>query len=153
VNQRLKSIVLFVFDLRSFIVAFAVFNFVLVWRDAQQCMGGALVSPWYCFWSYTNEPSILLVAAIFLRANRWWGNIVALILSSYLIGYFLHLLSIIYDPWEGLRNDWKSIRANNPHIVGSWDSQYVFALIIICCSGFFLTRRILRWRASRSRGG
>jgi len=116
-------------------------------------MGGALVPPWYCPWSYTNEPSTLLIAAIFLRANRWWGTIVALILGGYLIGYFLHLLSVIYDPWEGLRNDWKIIRVNYPYMVGSWDSQYIFALIIFCCSGFFLTRGILRWRASRSHGG
>jgi membrane protease YdiL (CAAX protease family) len=112
-------------------------------------MGGALVPPWYCPWSFTNEPTILLVAAIFLLLNRWWGNIVAFFLVGYLIGYFVHLLSIVYDPWQGLRNDWKTMRVDYPYIAGSWDSQYMFALLILFCSAFFLTRGILRWRASR----
>jgi hypothetical protein len=149
VNQRFKSILLLVFDLRSFILAFAVFNFILVWIDTNHCMGGALVPARYCPWTYTNEPTILLVAAVFLRTNRWWGNIAALVLGGYLVGYFFYLLSIIYDPWQGLRNDWKTIRVDYPYNVGSWDSQYLLALIIFCCSGFFLTRSILRWRASR----
>ena len=148
-NPRLKSILLTVIDLRSFLVAFAIFNFVLVWRDAQHCMGGALVPPWYCPWSYANEPTILLAAAVVLRTNRWWANIAALILSGYLIGYFIHLLSIIADPWNGLRTDWKLMGVEYPYIVGSWDSQYIFALIVFCCSGFFVTRGILRWRALR----
>jgi hypothetical protein len=36
-----------------------------------------------------------------------------------------------------------------PYIVGSWDSQYLFALIILCCSIFYLTRSILRRNALR----
>lgn len=148
-NQRLKSILLFVCDLRSFIVAFAVFNFLLVWRDAHQVTGVGVVNPWFYPWSYTNEPTTLLVAALFLRANRWWGNVTSLVLSGYLIGYFLHLLTVIYDPWEGLRNDWKIIRRNYPYVVGSWDSQYMFALAIFSVSAFFLIRGILRWNASR----
>ena len=146
-NQRLKLILLFVFDLRSFILAFAVFNFILVWRNAQGCYG--VVNPWACSWSYTNEPTTLLVVALFLRANRWWANVVSLVLSGYLIGYFLYLLTLISDPWDGLRNDWKVIRRNYPYIVGSWDSQYIFALVVFCVSAFFLIRGILRWNASR----
>jgi hypothetical protein len=147
VNQRFKYVLRFVFDLRTFILAFAIFNFVVVWRNANGCHG--VVNPWDCSWSYTNEPTILLVAALLLRLNRWLGNLVSLALTGYLLGYFLQLLAACYQPWECLRNDWKVIRGNYPYIVGSWDSQYFFALIIFCCSGFFLTRGILRWRASR----
>ena len=146
-NQRFKSILWLVFDVRTFILAFAVFNFITVWRNAQGCHG--VVNPWDCSWSYTNEPTILLVAALFLGMNRWWGNVASLALSGYLFGYFLHLVMACYQPWECLRNDWKIIRGNYPHIVGSWDSQYFFALIIFCCSGFFLARGILRSGASR----
>ena len=152
-NQRLKSVLLFVFDLRSVIVAFAVFNFALVWREAQQCMDSAVVPAGYCPWRYNYEPIILLAAALLLRTDRWWGNVVALILGGYLIGYFLYLLSIIDDPWERLRATWETSRVDYPYLVGSWDSQYVFALLILCCSGFFLARGILRWRASHSHGG
>lgn len=140
---------MFVLDLRSLILAFAVFNFVHVRLLAGNSCCCGVVNPWFCSWSYTHEPTTLLVAALFGRANRWWGNIVSLVLSGYLIAYFLHLLIGLYDPWEGLRNDWKVNRSDYPYIVGSWDSQYMLALVIFCVSAFFFTRGILRWHASR----
>ena len=48
------------------------------------------------------------------------------------------------DPVAGLRGDWRLIRMDYPYIVGSWDSQYLVALIILCCSVSYLTRAILR---------
>ena len=76
--------------------------------------------------------------------NRWWGNTVAFISSSYLIGYFVYLLSRVNDPFEGLHNDWRIIRSDYPYLVGSWDSQYLLALIILCGSIFYLARPMLR---------
>jgi hypothetical protein len=149
-NPLLKKISVALLDPRSIILGFALFNFILVWLWARHlALSGiaCVMCPWYDEWSYLNEPSILLAAALFLRLNRWWGNIVALILSSYLIGYFVYLLSRMSDPLEGLRNDWRIIRSDYPYFVGSWDSQYLFALIILCCSIFYLARTILRRNA------
>jgi hypothetical protein len=147
-NRRLKTVLCFVVDPRSLILVFAVFNFVHVWLLASNSCCCGVVNPWFCSWNYVHEPTILLGASLFLRLNRWWGNTAALLLSSYLIGYFIYLLSRI-DALEGLRNDWKVIRREYPYIVGSWDSQYLFALIILCCSIFYLTRSILRRNALR----
>jgi hypothetical protein len=105
--------------------------------------------PWYHDWSYVNEPTILLVAALFLRMNRWWGNTIAFVLAVYLVGLFVYLLSRIQDPLAGLRGDWRLIRMDYPYVVGSWDSQYLFALIILCCSVFYLARAILRRNSLR----
>ena len=110
---------------------------------------GGVVCPWYHPWTYLNEPSILLVAALFLRVNRWWGNTTALVLASYLIGYFIYLLTLVDDPTAALRGDWRVIRMDYPYIVGSWDSQYLFALLILCCSIFYLTRSLLGWKLLR----
>ncbi|MDQ6653076.1 MAG: hypothetical protein M3Y84_10065 [Acidobacteriota bacterium] len=149
-NQRLKAILFLLVDLRSIILAFAVFNFILIWTWDRNIGGIACVAcPWYHSWSYSNEPTILLVAALFLRVNRWWGNTTAFVLAGYLIGLFFYLLSRIEDPVAGLRGDWRLIRMDYPYIVGSWDSQYLFALIILCCSGFYIARSILRRNAFR----
>jgi hypothetical protein len=135
-NRRLKAILFYLVDVRSIILAFAVFNFILVWRWDAQITFACVVCPWYHPWSYLNEPTILLVAALFLRFNQWWGNTTAFVLAGYLIGSFIYLLWRIEDPVAGLRGDWRLIRMHYPYIVGSWDSQYLFALIILCCSIF-----------------
>ena len=148
-NQRLKAIILYLVNIRSLILYFALFNLILVWRWDASITFACVVCPWFHPWSYWNEPTILLVAALFLRLNRWWGNATAFALTGYLIGSFVYLLSRIDDPVAGLRGDWRLIRTDYPYIVGSWDSQYVFAVIIFCCSIFFLTRSILRRSALR----
>ena len=98
----------------------------------------------FTHWTYSNEPTVLLVAAVFLRVNRWWGNTISFALAGYLVGSFLYLLLQMEDPVAGLRGDWRLIRMDYPYIVGSWDSQYLVALIILCCSVSYLTRAILR---------
>jgi hypothetical protein len=149
-NQRLKSFFFHLIDPRSIILAFALVNFMLVWTWDRSTGGIAcVVCPWYHPWSYLNEPTILLVAALLLRANRWWGHTFALVLAGYLIGSFIYLLSRIEDPVAGLRGDWRLIRMQYPYIVGSWDSQYLLAVIILCCSTFYLARSILRRSALR----
>ena len=146
-DRRPKATVLYLIDARSIILAFALFNFILVWTWDRKITFACVVCPWYHPWTYLNEPSILLVAALLLRVNRWWGNTTALVLAGYLMGSFLYLLSRMEDPPAGLRGDWRLIRMHYPYIVGSWDSQYLFALIILCCSIFYLTRSILRRNA------
>ena len=148
----LKKTFVTLLDPRSFILAFALFNFILVWLWAWQERGIAcVVCPWYHQWSYLNEPTLLLIAALFLRMNRWWGNTIAFVLAGYLIGSFVYLLSRIEDPMAGLRGDWRLIRMYYPYMVGSWDSQYLFAFIILCCSVFYLARAILRRNSLRRR--
>src|SRR5436309_10755973 len=144
-NKRLKIILLYLVDIRSIILVIAVFNFILIWMWDRNIGGTAcVVCPWFHPWTYSNEPTVLLVAAVFLRVNRWWGNTISFALAGYLVGSFLYLLLQMEDPVAGLRGDWRLIRMAYPYIVGSWDSQYLVALIILCCSVSYLTRAILR---------
>ena len=54
-------------QVRAVIFGLAVSNFALVWTIDQRRGGIAgLVNPWYHRWSYFNEPSSLLVAALLL---------------------------------------------------------------------------------------
>ena len=139
-------------DPKSILLGFAIFNFSTAWVMDSRIHFTCAACPWYHPWSYLNEPTILLVAALFLRANRWWTNTVALLFSSYLIGYFVRLLLSLDDPIMALSYDLKLIRMYYPYIVGSWDSQYLFALIVFCYSALSLKRNFLS-RKITSPGG
>src|SRR5215813_7816667 len=126
-DQRIGKILRYLADLKSILLAFGIFNFIIIYKMDSQITFTCAACPWYHPWSYLNEPTILLVATLFLRLNRWWSNAFSLLLSGYLIGHFLRLLMIIEDPLTALWYDWRLIRAYYPYIVGSWDSQYLFA--------------------------
>lgn len=144
-NRRLRTVLLFVVDPKSLILGFAVFNFILIWLKANNASGGGVVSPWYFPWSYFNEPTLLLAAAVFLRINRIWSSCVSCVLTGYLLGYFVWLFAIYGEGVRvALHYEWLSIKGHP--FIGSWDSQYLFAFIVLCYSIFFLARAILRRR-------
>ena len=145
-DGRLKTLFTYLLDTRSIILGFAVFNFTLIWVWDAGITFTCAACPWYHPWSYLNEPTFLLFATLFLRINRWWANTVAIVLAGYVIGYAAYLFSIVDDALEGLRADWIIIRLFYPYIVGSWDSQYLLALIILCCSAFSLKSSFLHPR-------
>jgi hypothetical protein len=142
-NRRLKKVLLFLVDPRSLILALAVFNLVHVWVLCSHASGGAMVPPWYFPWGYFNEPTLLLAAAVFLRINRIWSNCVSCVLSGYLLGYFVRLFAIYPEGIRvALHYEWISLKQGP--FIDSWDSQYLFAFIIFCCSIFYLAQTTLR---------
>ena len=147
-NRRLRTVLFFVVDPRSLILAFAVLNFVHVGRLASNSCCCGVVNPWFCSWSYTNEPTLLLIAAVSLRMNRIWADGISCILSGYLLGYFVWLF-VSYP--AGLRvafhYEWLSLKRQP--FIESWDSQYLFAFIILSFSVFHLAGSILRRRTLR----
>ena len=150
---RPKAILIHLIDVRSFILYFAVFNFILVWRWDASIVFTCAACPWYHPWRYPNEPTLLLAAALFLRLNRWWGYMVAMVVASCILGWVVYLFSTGESVMAGLRADWKIIQMWYPYFVGSWDSQYVFAAVIVFCSALYLTRYILRQNARLAAGG
>ena len=127
---------------RAVTFGLAVFNFALVWTLDQQ-MGGiaALVDPWYHAWSYFNEPTRLLIAASLLVAGRTWSDLGAVSLSGYMVIRFIYLFAIWDGDWQ-----WSFLSSYDPHFVGTYESQYLLAAVILCVGGFYLITRILRHR-------
>jgi hypothetical protein len=125
---------------RAVIFGLAVSNFALVWTLDQR-MGGiaALVYPWYHPWSYFNEPSRLLVAASLLTIGRAWGDLAAVSLSAYMVIRFIYLFAMWNDSWH-----WSFLSKYEPYFVGSYESQYLLALVILCAGVFYLMAEILR---------
>lgn len=142
-ERRASAILRYLLDLRSILLSYAIFNFTITWVMDAEIHFTCAACPWFHPWSYLNEPTILLVSSLFLSANRWWSNTIALLVSGYLIGYFVHILLMLDDPVTTLRYDWKVILMDYPYLVGSWDSQYLFALIVFCYSALSLKRNFL----------
>src|SRR5262245_58430864 len=113
-NLRLKSIIFYLVEIRSLIVYFALFNFILIWRWDASITFACVVCPWYHPWSYWNEPTVLLVAEVFQRFDYWWANAIAMAFATYVIGWAVYLFSIIENPMAGFA-DWKIIRMWYPY--------------------------------------
>lgn len=147
-ERRASTILRYLVDLRSILVAFAIFDFMVIWIMSAEIRRTCTVGPLYQPWSYLIGPTILLVSSLFLSTNRWWGNTVALLASGSLIGYFVHLL-LIGDRVMTLRYDWILFSIDHPYLVGS---QYLFAMIVFCCSALLLKRNFLSRRLTSPAG-
>src|ERR1700752_270590 len=124
-----KSTRQFLFDTRSIIFSVAVFNFILVWYECSRASGGGVVAPWYFPWSYFNEPTLLLIAAICLRIDRAWADYGSSIISGYLLGYCIWLFATY---WGGVKMAlyYEFASFKYQPFIGSWDSQYLLAAVI-----------------------
>jgi len=127
-------------QVRAVIFGLAVSNFALVWTLDQR-MGGiaALVDPWYHPWSYLNEPSRLLVAASLLAMGRAWSDLAAVGLSAYMVIRFIYLFAMSSGSWQ-----WSLMSRYEPSLIGSHESQYLLASVILCVGVFYLIAGIMR---------
>jgi hypothetical protein len=135
-ERRANAILRYLVDLRSILLAFCIFDVIVVWIMSSEISLTCTVRPWYWPWSYLIGPTILLVSSLFLSMNRWWGNTVALLASGCFIGYFVHLL-LLDHLLATQRYDWILFWIDHPYLVGS---QYLFALIVSCYSALSLKR-------------
>ena len=121
------------------VFGFSIFNFALIWRLDRAITFACVVCPWYHPWSYTNEPSLLLVAAALLLFRRVWSYLGAIGLIGYMAFHFVYIFTI----WEGTwMEEWAMLRKYEPYFVGSWESQYVFGFIILALSIFHFSRAV-----------
>jgi hypothetical protein len=136
-ERRASAILRYLVDLRSILLAFAIFDFVVEWTmTAKIGRPMCIVSPWYYPWDYLIGPTILLVSSLFLSANRWWGNALALLVSGSFIGCFAYILLI--DDAHGI--SWNLMRIYYPYLAGF---QYLFAMIVFCYSALSLKKSFL----------
>ena len=98
-----------------------------------------VVSPWYHPWNYTNEPTRLLLAAVCLWFGKLWSNIVALALAGYMVAQFIYLVAVSGVTFT---QEWRYLRQFEPYLVGSFDSQYVFAVILFSFGVYYSCREM-----------
>ena len=71
---------------------------------------------------------------------------IAFALGIYMFAYFVYLF---VRSGVTLIQEWRYLQKYEPYIIGSFDSQYVLALIISGFAAFYLVRDILRRTAFR----
>ena len=152
-NRRLRTTLVSLLDLQSIVFGYALFNFALVWSEAWHYSTSGIagiVSPWYDPWSYGNQPTLLLIAAVFLRLRRPWAYLTALGVSGYLVVDIVYRFSVSQSSfWQ----EWNYIRKCEPYLAGSWHSQYILALLISVLATWYLWRVIRRTNASTQTDG
>jgi hypothetical protein len=150
-TKAIKLTPQFLFDARSIIFSIAIFNFILVWYECSNASGGGVVAPWYFPWSYFNEPTLILVAAIFLNLDRAWAGFASSIVSGYLLGYWIWLFTTYWGGFKmALYYEFASFKYQP--FIGSWDSQYLLAAVIFFVTAASSTCGIIRGERSVGRG-
>jgi hypothetical protein len=69
---------------KTLILLVAMCNCVAVWM-ASDPPGLCFICPWYQHWSFTNEPTRLLVSACLLRLGKAWGYSAAIALCGFIL--------------------------------------------------------------------
>jgi hypothetical protein len=134
-DQRASATMRYLVDFKSILLAIAIFDFVVIWMMVSEIRFTCIVVPRYQMWSYLTAPTILLVASIFLTANRWWGNTAAFIATGGFIGYFIYILSV--DPVVAFRSRGELTQIYYPYFIGF---HYLFAVIIFCYAALSLKK-------------
>lgn len=134
--ERRASIILrYLVDLRSILLGFAICNLTTAWlmdREIRMCTLG----PYPTRLAYLIEPTILLIASLFLSANRRWGNGVALLSSGCLLVAYVRFLLINNDPITALEY-WT--HSEVLHL----SRQILFTLIVFSYSALSLKKNFL----------
>ncbi|MDQ4120758.1 MAG: hypothetical protein M3209_04855 [Acidobacteriota bacterium] len=137
-KSQTKTALISLFEPKSTILNLALLNFVYFWIQARD-MGGktCLVCPWYYPWTYTNEPTFLLLAVVFIRFGKFWTYASALALSSYVIANYIYVVSSINMTWFEILQYFQN---NAAEVLVLWDTQHLFAAIIFGFALFYLVR-------------
>jgi hypothetical protein len=72
-------------------------------------------------------------------ACKLWSNIVALLLAGYMVAHFVYLVMFSSVTFA---QEWRYLRQFEPYLVGSFDSQYLFALILFSFGVYYSCRQM-----------
>ena len=127
---------------RSIVLLVAFYNFLLIYRIANNWTLDCMICPWYTEWSFLNPPSLLLLAAIALRVGRRAGCFVALVASGVVVvrGVKFNYVLLHYGEWI---ESWSGMAGFQLNPFLFLHTQYLLALMIFILA-VFLTRKTLR---------
>lgn len=144
--KQIKTILSYFFQPKVIVFALALYNFISLWFAYIRVAGyGALAPPWYADWSFTNEPSILLLAASFLFINKFWTYLSSAVLSGFVIIKGAYLINKFgWIEWtEFLSKQWQTRNELETEILKTWEIQLVLAVIIFSTAIFYLIRKAI----------
>jgi hypothetical protein len=141
-NEAAKNLLRPLWNVRSVVLMVALYNFVLIYRIANRWSLDCVICPWYIEWSFSNAPSLILLAAIALRFGRRAGSFLALVTSGVIVVRGLGLNFELMRHGEWLES-WSPLGRFQMNPFLSLHTQYLFALLIFIMSAF-MARKALR---------
>jgi len=97
-----------------------------------------MICPWYSTWSFTNSPSLILLAACALRVGRRFGYFVSVVASGVVVVRGVFLNGDLIRHHEMLESWGMMARLDmNPFL--SLHTQHVFALLILIMAAHLAT--------------
>jgi len=125
-KEKAKTILLALLTPKSIVLGLTLCNFTVIWIGARSWGESGLICylcPWYYPWSFTNEPTRLLLAACGLCLSMKWSYLAAIGLSGFTL-------------FEGA--SWYSSILHDGLLVESWlwlekldlHTQYLLASVI-----------------------
>lgn len=142
-NHTAKNVLRPLWNGRSAVLIVALYNFLLIYRIASNWSLDCMICPWYTEWSFSNNPSLILMAAIALRLGRRTGSFLALVASGVVVirGLGLNLELMRHGEWL---ESWGHLASFQMNPFLSLHTQYLFGLFIFIMS-VSMARKALRY--------
>jgi hypothetical protein len=146
-KEQHKRFLSYLLDLKAVLFGFTLFNFVWMWMRESQIEWQ--FTDYHGYFENTHRVFLLLLASFGLLLNRWWGLLVAVVLSGRVIYVlvFRALLSISYAhdvpmfSRFALRNWWWIMYEAQPQYI----TQIALAAVIFTYSAALL----IKWLCCR----
>ncbi len=151
-NPKIRKSLIFIFQPRMIIFLVALFNFVWFFSQSSTVvefssnrLSFCAMCPWYWEWSFTNLPTLSLIATVFMNFARWKGYLIACGISLYQIVNGIIWVSNASGFSSGIQQRLQFIRENESAF-SLWDLpdlQYLLALLILITALMYLAKNIL----------
>ena len=85
-KEKAKTVLPALLTPKSIVLGLTLCNFIVIWMAARRWGSSGLICylcPWYYPWSFTNEPTRLLLAACGLSLSMKWSYLAAMGLSVF----------------------------------------------------------------------
>ena len=125
-KEKAKTVLPALLTPKTIVLGLAFCNFIVIWMAARRWESSGLICylcPWYYPWSFTNEPTRLLLAACGLCLSMKWSYLAAIGLSGFTLSEGASLYSYLWHDGLLLEN-WFWVEKLDSH------AQYLLAGII-----------------------
>lgn len=135
----------------AFLFLVALFNFVwyfsgsfFVYSLLHDNITFCLYCPWYWDWSFTNPPSLLLIAAVCLLYGRWQGYLAAVLASVYIVFEGIAWVSNQSGFFSGIAERIDIVYQHPDLLWEIREWQYLFGSVVLAVSIIYLISEIRR---------
>ena len=144
-KEKAKTILFALLTPKTIILGLALYDFIVVWMEVRKWGGGLMcyLCPWFYPWSFTNEPTRLLVAACGLCLSMRWSYLAAIGLSGFILFQGISFSASLFHDGM-LIESWRGMWQYHSNLMLSLHAQYVLASMIFVYAVVCFSKSIFR---------